>query len=202
MEQAVSVFLLASNYAHRYLKHSSIGVPFLRELALQVIASPMIWNCLTCKHSAYQEEDEVRLVVLGKKTKFRKYRRTRQRNGKAVPYIESNMPLHERGSICKIIIGPAAPKTAKTYVRKVLKDAGIKFAIPIRRSKIPYRSFIPVVGDQTAALIWSSRAKLGRRGRSKRSVIPPTMIFRRTTLTRFSASPTRKVCRSVSTISF
>ena len=141
MEQAVSVFLLASNYAHRYLKHSSIGVPFLRELALQVIASPMIWNCLTCKHSAYQEEDEVRLVVLGKKTKFRKYRRTRQRNGKAVPYIESNMPLHERGSICEIIIGPAAPKTAETYVRKVLKDAGIKFAIPIRRSKIPYRSF-------------------------------------------------------------
>jgi hypothetical protein len=58
-----------------------------------------------------------------------------------VPYIESHLPLQEKGSICEIIIGPAAPKNAETYVKRVLKDAGIKFAIPIRRSKIPYRSF-------------------------------------------------------------
>jgi hypothetical protein len=141
IKQAVSIFLMASNYAHRYLKHSRIGVPFLRELALQVIASPLIWNCLTCKHLAYRAEEEVRLVVLGQKTKFRKHRRTRQRNGKDVPYIETHMPLHERGSIYEIVIGPAAPKDAETYVKKVLKDAGIKFAIPIRRSKSPYRSF-------------------------------------------------------------
>jgi Protein of unknown function (DUF2971) len=141
IEQAVAIFLLACNYAHRHLKHSETGVPFLRELALQVIASPLIWNCLTCKHSGYRAEDEVRLIVLGQRLKFKKYRRTRQRNGKAVPYIESHMPLHDKNSIYEIIIGPAAPANAETYVKKVLKDAGIKFPIPIRRSKLPYRSF-------------------------------------------------------------
>jgi hypothetical protein len=137
----VTGFLLAANYAHRYLKDSRIGVPFLRELALQVIASPLIWNCLTCKHSAYKSEDEIRLVILGRRAKFRKYRRTRSRDGKSVPYIESHMPLHEQGRIYEILIGPAAPKNAETYVKNVLKDAGIRFAVPIRRSKIPYRSF-------------------------------------------------------------
>jgi hypothetical protein len=96
---------------------------------------------LTCKHPSYRGEDEVRLVILGRKTIFRKYRRTRQRNGKAVPYIESHLPLQKRGSIVEIIIGPDAPKNAERYVKTILKDAGIKFAIPVRRSKIPYRSF-------------------------------------------------------------
>jgi Protein of unknown function (DUF2971) len=141
INEAVSIFQLAANYAHRHLKDHRIGVPFLRELALQVIASPLIWNCLTCKNTGYKVEDEVRLVVLGQKAKFRKYLRTRFRNGKRVPYIESHMPLQTRGSIVEIIIGPDAPKNAERYVKTVLKDAGIKFAIPIRRSKIPYRSF-------------------------------------------------------------
>jgi hypothetical protein len=141
INEAVSIFQLAANYAHRHLKDHRIGFPFLRELALQVIASPLIWNCLTCKNTGYKVEDEVRLVALGQKAKFRKYLRTRFRNGKRVPYIESHMPLQKRGSIVEIIIGPAAPKNAERYIKTVLKDAGIKFAIPIRRSKIPYRSF-------------------------------------------------------------
>jgi hypothetical protein len=141
IKKALSIFLLASNYAYRYLKQKQIGIAFLRELALQVIASPLIWNCLTCKHSGYRAEDEVRLVVLGQKAAFKKYRRTRLRNGTAVPYIESHMPLHKRGNICEIIIGPAAPKHAETYVRRLLKDAGINFPVPIRRSSVPYRSF-------------------------------------------------------------
>ena len=136
MKEAVSVFLLAARYARRYLKDHHMGVPFLRELSLQVIASPLIWNCLTCKRSSYAVEDEVRLVILGQKTKFRRYLRSRLRNGAKVPFVEGNLPLQKQGSILEVIVGPAAPANAERYAKKVLTDAGIKFAIPIRRSRI------------------------------------------------------------------
>lgn len=37
----------------------------MQELSRDLIASPMIWRCLTVKHAAYEHEKEVRLLILG-----------------------------------------------------------------------------------------------------------------------------------------
>jgi Protein of unknown function (DUF2971) len=140
ISKAVEGFLFAANYAHKHLRDKRVGIPFLRRLAQAVIASPLIWNCLTCKHSGWKHENEVRLIILGERKKLKKYLLTRTRTGKPIPYVEGCMPLLKKGSIVEIVVGPAAPMNAEQDVRKLLDSLGVTFAVPIRRSKIPYRS--------------------------------------------------------------
>ncbi len=128
----------AFKYAHRHLKHRDIGIEFINRLARSVIASPLIWNALTCKHSGYRGEDEVRLVMLGEKRKFRGNILKRKRGAEVVPYVPYKLQLDRPGSIVEIIIGPAAPKTAEADVKALLKRHGIKAGV--RRSRIPYRT--------------------------------------------------------------
>jgi hypothetical protein len=83
---------------------------FLNRLARSVVAAPLIWNSLTCKHSAYQHEAEMRLMILGQASHFRGKLSKRTRNGKAIPYISYDVRLQEPGMIAGIVIGPAAPR--------------------------------------------------------------------------------------------
>jgi hypothetical protein len=114
---------------------------FINRLARSVVTTPLLWNALTCKHSAYQHEAEIRMIILGEKKQFKGKVSTRLRNGKAVRYIARGLPLRKRGYITEIVIGPAAPKSAEATIRRALKLAGVNHTIPLRRSRLPYRSF-------------------------------------------------------------
>ena len=124
-------------YAQRYLKRKEIGMEFLSRLARSVIASPLIWNALTCKHNGYRREEEVRLVMLGDKRRFRGKISKRMRGGETVPYVPYKIDLKAAGSIAEIVVGPAAMKRAEADVRKLLNWRGIKASV--RRSRVPYR---------------------------------------------------------------
>ncbi|MFB9262843.1 DUF2971 domain-containing protein [Bradyrhizobium erythrophlei] len=139
--KASSILDAALRYARRHLRYKEIGMEFLNQLARSVIASPLIWNALTCKHHGYKHEAEVRLVILGQVSKFRGKLSKRQRNGKKVPYIPYDVPLQDSGTIAEIAIGPAAPNGTEAKIRRILKSARVSYPVRIRRSRIPYRSF-------------------------------------------------------------
>jgi hypothetical protein len=142
-DKAAWIANTALRYAKRHLRDKTIGMEFLNRLARAVIASPLIWNALTCKHSSYQHEAEVRLVILGLASKFKGKISRRHRTGKVVPFVKYDLPLSEPGVIAEIVIGPAAPRNAETLIRRQLLNAGISYKIKTWRSKIPYRSFRP-----------------------------------------------------------
>ena len=86
---------------------------FVRE----VIASPLIWNCLTSKHPAYEHEQEVRLVVMGTPATISPFVTTRFRGSEIVPYIAQPMALRLEHKIAEIVVGPAAPPDSERTVR-------------------------------------------------------------------------------------
>jgi hypothetical protein len=130
----------AFRFARRHLRNKKNGMEFLNQLARAVVAAPLLWNALTCKHPAYEHEAEVRMIILGEKKKFKGKISKRTRNGRVIPHIPRRLPLRERGSITEIVIGPAAPKGAERDIRKLIKSLGMDSKIPVRRSRIPYRS--------------------------------------------------------------
>jgi len=140
-DKAAWILNTALRYARRHLRDKAIGMEFLNQLARAVIASPLIWNALTYKHNGYKHEEEVRLVILGAKSKFRGKILKRLRNGKPVPYIAYDLALQEHGMIAEIVIGPAAPKSTEAAIKRQLVSVGIKYYVPVRRSRIPYTSF-------------------------------------------------------------
>jgi hypothetical protein len=141
IDQASSILDAALRYAQRHLRDKTIGMEFLNQLARSVVAAPLIWNALTCKHPGYKHEAEVRLVILGQVSKFRGKLSKRSRNGKSVPYIPYDLPLREPGTIAEIVIGPAAAKGTEAKIKRMLKSAGVGYPVRVRRSRIPYRSF-------------------------------------------------------------
>ncbi len=139
LAEAASIFLEVVNANADLAKDKEFGLPFMQDMAREVIASPLIWNCLTSKHPAYKLEQEVRLVILGQLEQLLPYISTRLRGSEIVPYVAHSMPV--RDSICEIVIGPAAPSDAERTVRVLLASLGVDPAnIPIRRSDIPYRA--------------------------------------------------------------
>lgn len=141
IDKADAILEGALRYARRHLRDPTIGIEFLNQLARSVVAAPLIWNSLTCKHPAYQHEAEMRLVILGRASDFRGKLSKRTRNGKSVPYIPYDVRLREPGMIAEIVIGPAAPRGIEAKIGRMLKAADIAYVVPIRRSAIPYRSF-------------------------------------------------------------
>jgi Protein of unknown function (DUF2971) len=141
IEKAASIFLetVEANAALMQNKNE-VGIPFLQDMARAVIASPLIWNCLTSKHPAYEHEREVRLIVLGLCDKLMPYIKTRLRGSEIVPYIEHRMALREPHSIVEIVVGPAAPVDTERTVRTMLKSLGADPNLPVGRSDIPYRA--------------------------------------------------------------
>jgi hypothetical protein len=137
INEAVSGFEKATRYARKHLVQKDIFLGFSDRLAREVLASPLIWNCLTCKHPAYSRENEVRLIILGSQKIFDGKVPVRIRKGEVIPYFNRPMGLHKPGSIVEVVIGPAAPIGAEDGVRTLLDKHKIKARIS--RSKIPYK---------------------------------------------------------------
>lgn len=140
LKTAVRLFQSAVDHDRELLADKAIGIPFMQLLAREVIASPLIWNCLTSKHPAYAHEQEVRLVILGESAKLAPLISTRFRSSEIVPYIAQPKDLRSPHGISEIVVGPAAPADTERTLRTMLDSVGLTWAIDIRRSEIPYRA--------------------------------------------------------------
>ena len=96
----------------------------------ELLASQLVWNCLTAKHSRYADEQEVRGIMMNVRSKFDPWRRTHAGRD----YVEHEMPLKAPGSIAEILVGPHAPPDAEANVRAFLSEQGYAASIPVRRS--------------------------------------------------------------------
>jgi Protein of unknown function (DUF2971) len=103
---------------------------YLAKMAQELLASQLIWNCLTAKHIRYEDEREVRGIILNVKSKFDPWRRTRAGRD----YVEHALPLTVSGSITEILVGPDAPPDAEASVRAILATQGYPDTIPVGRS--------------------------------------------------------------------
>jgi hypothetical protein len=140
LERASAIFLDTVNANADLMQDRAIGIPFMDQFAREIIAQPLIWNCLTSKHPAYQHEQEVRLVIMGTPERLAPFVTTRYRGSEIVPYIPQPMPLREPGNILEIVVGPAAPTDTERTLRTILGTLGIDPNVHICRSDIPYRA--------------------------------------------------------------
>jgi len=139
IDEAAAIFLEAVTANADLIADKTIGLPFMQEFARAIIASPLIWNCLTSKHPAYEHEQEVRLIILGLRERLMPYIKTRLRGSEIVPYVVHDMPLRRGNNIAEIVVGPAAPPEAERSVHTLLTSLGVDPIPPISRSDIPYR---------------------------------------------------------------
>ncbi len=117
-------------WAHRSLVKTVRPSVYLLTMAREVIASQLIWNCLTAKHIKYSNEREVRYIIMNVLAKFDGHRKVF--DGKT--YIEAPLALKAPGSIMQILVGPNAPVHAETMVSDFLTALGYPEGIPLRRS--------------------------------------------------------------------
>jgi hypothetical protein len=141
VKKAAEIFEDTVNKHNVMLQDKTVALAFIDNYIRHVMASALIFASLTSKHEAYQHEREVRLMMLGPRTKFGPYIETRVRNDELVAFVRHPMPLiKEPGSIVEIIMGPCVGVDAEHAVRSLLNSAGIDPSVPIRRSGIPYRA--------------------------------------------------------------
>lgn len=123
---------ITSKYGHanrRKLGKEQV-TSFIRAMADEVIASQLIWNCLTAKIDIYENEREVRGVVMNVRANFEGIRKPL---GKKF-YVEHYLPLKASGSITEIIVGALAPAGAEDVVQTMLGDLGYPDGIAVTRS--------------------------------------------------------------------
>jgi hypothetical protein len=139
IRQAVTV----ANEAHRthrsLFKDSLIRNEFLRVLANYAASSHLIWSCATSKHEAYANEEEVRLVAIGRKAMWKPHMLTRARGSEIVPYTTIPMSTKRAGDIVEIVIGPSASAGAEDSLRVLTESIGLE-NVQTPRSDIPYRA--------------------------------------------------------------
>jgi hypothetical protein len=140
IDEAAATFLDAVEANADLVQDRTIGIPFMQEFARSIIASPLIWNCLTTKHPAYASEREVRLVILGLHDQLMPHIATRLRGSEIVPFIVHHVPLRARDDIAEVVVGPAAPPDAERSLRTMLNSFGVDPNVPVSRSDIPYRA--------------------------------------------------------------
>ena len=140
LRKAAEIFLETADAERELMRDKAVGIPFMQEFARSVIASPLIWNCLTSKHSGYADEREVRLVIMGMPDVLSPHVKTRRRGADTVPFIAQPMKLREPGQIAEIVVGPPAPADAEHSARTLLDLLGMDRSIPVGRSRIPYRA--------------------------------------------------------------
>jgi len=117
-------------WANYSLRKAVSPITYLRTMALEVIASQLIWNCLTAKHDDYANEREVRYIIMNVIAKFDKHRKT----FKGKTYVEAPLPLKAPGAVMQILVGPNAPRDAENMVTNFLKAHDYPDGIPVRRS--------------------------------------------------------------------
>jgi Protein of unknown function (DUF2971) len=116
-------------WANRHLMRK-FGATYLRVMAHELLASQMIWNCLTAKEAEFADEREVRGIVMNVRAKFDPWRRTHAGRH----YVEHPLPVKKPGSITEILVGPDAAPDAEAWVRTLLKAEGYPDGIPVRRA--------------------------------------------------------------------
>ena len=109
------------------------GKDIARQLAMAVISF-----ATSCKHEAFEDEDEVRLMLVNQKKDLDPFVKTRWRGWEKVPYVPSPFRACTPGFITEVIIGPAVVDNAaaEATVRSLLADYGISPYVGF--SKIPY----------------------------------------------------------------
>jgi Protein of unknown function (DUF2971) len=140
LDEAANIFLQAVDEHAELVRDKTIGIPFMQAFVHEVIVQPLIWNCLTSKHPAYEHEQEVRLIIMGMAARLAPYVTTRLRGSEIVPYIAHPMPLRESHNIVEIVVGPAAPPDVERTVRMMLNSLGVDPNVEVSRSDIPYRA--------------------------------------------------------------
>jgi hypothetical protein len=135
---AASIFLRAVQAHADLLADKRVGIPLMRRMANELIASPLIWNCITSKHIGYANEHEVRLILMNQTGNLAPYVEIRHRGSEIVPYIAHPFRVRETGAIHEIVVGPAADANAENRVRKMLRSHGLP-TVRVTRSTIPYR---------------------------------------------------------------
>ena len=102
---------------------------YLHEIAIEVIASPLIFNCLTSKQKKYSGEEEVRYISLNLRENYDADRKVYDGRN----YIEVPTQLRKPGSITEILVGPRAPVGAEREIAEFLKAQGYPDSIPISK---------------------------------------------------------------------
>lgn len=105
---------------------------YLHEIAIELIASPLIFNCLTSKQKKYHGEEEVRYISLNLREKYDSDRKIHK--GRA--YIEVPIQLRKPGGITEILLGPRAPVGSEKMMREFLISQGYSESIPVCRSEV------------------------------------------------------------------
>jgi len=124
--------------AHIELVRKVSPAHYLATMAHELLASQLIWNCLTAKHMRYADEQEVRCIMMNTKSKFDAWRCVHAGRN----YVEHEMPLKTPGSIAEILVGPHAPLDAEAGVRALLSAQGYPASVPVRRSLVALQSSI------------------------------------------------------------
>jgi hypothetical protein len=101
-------------------------------IARELLASQLVWNCLTAKDQRFADEREVRGIIMNVRASFDPYRRALGRRN----YVEHELPLKTKGAIAEVLIGPRAPADAEAEVATLLHDEGFPDDIPILRSAV------------------------------------------------------------------
>ena len=120
IESAARIIAETAEHKATVMRDINRGMPFFREMADRLLATELIFHCLTVKGLDWSPENEVRLFILGQRANLAPYVSTRSRGTETVPFIKSDMRLHEPGSITEILVGPAAPHDAEDFACSLL----------------------------------------------------------------------------------
>ena len=104
---------------------------YLSAMAKEVIASQLVWNCLTGKKLKYQDEREIRFLIMNLLDRFDGLRKSYDEKA----YIEALVPLRVPGNVTEIIIGANAPENAEAQINAFLSEQGYS-GIPVSRSRV------------------------------------------------------------------
>jgi hypothetical protein len=132
---AATIFKVAADQHPDIMADKANGLPFMNRLAKELIASPLIWSCITSKeHARWAREREIRLIVMGQTENLSSYVRYRQRAAERVPYVAHPFRVRRPGALGEIVIGPAAGGEVKAEVAQMLREFGVG-GVRIVRSK-------------------------------------------------------------------
>ena len=141
LEEAVAIFLDTVNANDDLMADEAVGKPFMDHFVREIIAQPIIWNCLTSKHPAYEHEQEVRLVIMGMPKFLLPHIATRHRGSDIRPVYCASDAIARAAPHCRDRgRGPAASSDAERTVRTTLASLGLDPNIEVGRSDIPYRA--------------------------------------------------------------
>jgi hypothetical protein len=109
---------------------------FCKAMSIQ-LSMPIILNAITCKHPAYKNEAETRLILPLDIRSANPMIETRVRGAVVVPYVRIKLPI--RTNIDRVVVGPAALMETKTAVTRLLESWSVNPNGLVAGSDIPYR---------------------------------------------------------------